>query len=380
MVDSPGDWGALRVVDVTDPLAPTLRGVYQPPESQVFPPPDLGVYSVNHAVARGSTAYVAGHANGVRAVDLTNANPTEIASFVPPDTPDPTNQIPAKANVTGVDVAENGSIVISDVNSGLYVLRATLPSPDPPLPPSPPPPSPPPPSPPPPSPPPPSPPPPSPTPSPLGLLPDVFQFMEIFPAKIEIERARVLRSDRRLDVLAPITARASGEVEVEVFAAQERFGFTEDIDAENRRIRFNRRIPADQADLGTGIMTISYAGDDNTRLQEVRLRAASQKANLALDRPEIVDGRLKVEGTISDRARGIVRLQMQYVVDGETETAELRGRIDDGEWVIDEALSDEVREGIAQRTGTVHSYTLFTGYFERRIRGEMQSFQILGER
>jgi hypothetical protein len=202
----------------------------------------------------------------------------------------------------------------------------------------------------------------------------------LLPAKIEIKRARVERRDRRLNVLAPITGRASGEVEVEFFAAQRRFEFTEDVDAENRRIRFDRRIPAEQADLGTGIMTITYRGDVDTRPQEVRLRAASQPADLELDRPVIEGDRLKAEGTISRRARGIVRLQLQYVVDGETETVELRGRIDDGRWEIDEALSEEVRDGIARRTGTVHSYTLFTGYFERRIRGEMQSFQVLGDR
>ncbi|MDQ6605487.1 MAG: hypothetical protein M3Z06_02950, partial [Actinomycetota bacterium] len=123
MVDRRGDWGALRVIDVTNPAAPTLRGVYRPPAAQVFPPPDLGVYSVHHAIARGSTAFVAGHANGLRVLDLSSATPTEIASFVPPDTDDPTHEIPAKANVTGVGVAANGAIVVSDTNSGLYVLR-----------------------------------------------------------------------------------------------------------------------------------------------------------------------------------------------------------------------------------------------------------------
>jgi len=43
MVDSKGDWGALQVVDVTDPVSPPLRGTYRPPGAQVFPPPDLGV-------------------------------------------------------------------------------------------------------------------------------------------------------------------------------------------------------------------------------------------------------------------------------------------------------------------------------------------------
>ena len=123
MVDRPGEWGNLRVVDVTDPTAPTLRGTYSPPRAKVFPPPDLGVYAVHHAVARGSTGFVAGHSNGLRAIDLTSADPSEIAAFVPPDTVDPSGSIPPKANVVGVDVADNGAIVISDINSGLYVLR-----------------------------------------------------------------------------------------------------------------------------------------------------------------------------------------------------------------------------------------------------------------
>ncbi len=137
MVDSKGEWGALRVVDVTNPAAPTLRGTYRPPGADVFPPPDLGVYAVHHAVARGTTAFVAGHANGLRAVDLTSANPKEIAAFVPPDSPDPSASIPGKANVVGVDVAANDSIVVSDVNSGLYVLRLRPPPGSPPPPPSP---------------------------------------------------------------------------------------------------------------------------------------------------------------------------------------------------------------------------------------------------
>jgi hypothetical protein len=202
----------------------------------------------------------------------------------------------------------------------------------------------------------------------------------LFPAKIQIERARVERRDRQLNVLAPITARASGEVEVEFFAAQRRFEFTEEVDSENRRILFERGIPAEQARLGTGIMTITYPGDEDTSPQEVRLRAASQPADLELDRPVIQDGRLKAQGTISDRARGIVRLQLQYVVDGQTETVRLRADIDDGRWEIDEALSAPVRDAIARRSGSVHSYTLFTGYFERRIRGEMESFQVLPDR
>jgi hypothetical protein len=49
------------------------------------------------------------------------------------------------------------------------------------------------------------------------------------------------------------------------------------------------------------------------------------------------------------------------LVDGETRELDLRGDIDDGEWEVDEELSQEVQGEIARCTGSVHSYTLFTG-------------------
>lgn len=189
-----------------------------------------------------------------------------------------------------------------------------------------------------------------------------------------------MRADRILDVLAPITARASGTVRVELHAAGIRHRFTAPIDSINGRIRFRRRIPRAQAELGTGILTITYLGDADTRPQTVRLRAASQPARLALSRPRIVDGRLTASGRITSRARGVVRLQLQFDHRGETRLLRFRGKITGGRWKIDEKLPDLVRTAIAERTGTVHSYTLFTGYLARRVRGEMRSFQVLGAR
>jgi hypothetical protein len=74
----------------------------------------------------------------------------------------------------------------------------------------------------------------------------------------------------------------------------------------------------------------------------------------------------------------VVRVQLEYDHLGETKTIPLRARIADGKWKLDEQLSPAVLAQIAQRSGTVHSYTLFTGYFPRRIRGEMRSYQVLG--
>ena len=121
MVDRPGEWGGLRVLDVTEGN-PRQLSVYRTPRAHVFPPPDLGVYAVHHAVARGTRAYAAWNSDGVRVLELTGPTPVEIASFVPPDTPDPTRTIPSKAFVVGVDTMP-GYVVISDLNSGLYVLE-----------------------------------------------------------------------------------------------------------------------------------------------------------------------------------------------------------------------------------------------------------------
>ena len=127
LVDLPGAWGGLRVIDVTDPAAPVQRAEYKTPRALQMPPPDhRGTYSVHHAVTEGDRAYVAWNSDGLRVLDMGSGSPVEIASFIPPDTPDPTGTIPAKARVVGV--AYNAThIIISDVNSGLYVLDKPAP-------------------------------------------------------------------------------------------------------------------------------------------------------------------------------------------------------------------------------------------------------------
>ena len=227
---------------------------------------------------------------------------------------------------------------------------------------------------------PPPPPPPAPSAGPAPTAPPVSVAPGLLTAKLALARATINRRERVLDVLAPITSLASGRVGVQLHAAGRRFRFSAPVNARDGRIRFRRRIPRAQAALGTGIVTIAYRGDEDTRAQQVRLRAASRQANLRLGRPRIEGARLRARGTIIERARGVVRLQLQYVAGGQTKTVKLRGRIEDGRWEIDQVLSQEVREGIARRTGTVHSYTLFTGYYPRRVRGEMRSFQVLGPR
>ena len=213
---------------------------------------------------------------------------------------------------------------------------------------------------------------PAPTPPPAGV--------GKFTAKLSLARATINRRDRVLDVLAPITSRASGRVRVELHAAGRRFRFTAPIDAVNGRVRFRQRIPAAQARLGTGIITISYSGDADTRPQTVRLRAAIRPAQLRLSRPRIDNGRVRASGTVTSRARGVVRLQLEYDRGGATRVLRFRARIGgDGRWSLDRQLTAADLIAIAQRSGTLHSYTLFTGYYQERVRGEMRSFQVLGD-
>jgi hypothetical protein len=165
-------------------------------------------------------------------------------------------------------------------------------------------------------------------------------------------------------------------VEVQFHAAGRKSSFEAEIDAENRRVRFERSITAAQARLGTGIVTINYPGNERTRPQEVRLRAASRPADLRLSRPSISDGRLEAAGTVAERARGVVQILIEYQADGGLQTHSARARIDDGAWELDERLPADVRRGIERREGTVHSYVAFTGYLPARVRGEFESFQV----
>jgi hypothetical protein len=199
-----------------------------------------------------------------------------------------------------------------------------------------------------------------------------------FTSKLSIARVSTVGGD--LDVLAPITSRASGRANVEYHAAGRRTRFTAPVNSVDGRIRFERALPAAQAALGTGILTLSYPGDADTRPQVVRLRGARNKANLDLARPRIINNRIRASGTVNERARGVVRLQLEYQFGCVVRILKFRGRIADGRWSINEALTTTQRAEIALRTGTVHSYTLFTGYFVRRIRGEMRAFQVLGGR
>jgi hypothetical protein len=220
-------------------------------------------------------------------------------------------------------------------------------------------------------------PPPPPPPPPPPLPPAACG---LFTSKLALARATIDRIRRTISILAPITRLASGEATITLHAAGRRTTFTAPVDSANGRIRVTRAITPAQAALGTGILTINYPGDADTRPQVVRLRAANGAAVLTAIRPVITAaGFLRGEGTVSTRARGVVRTQLQFVdgVTGETVTLERNAAIQGGRWSLNAQIPADILARLLRRCGTVHSYTLFTGYMPRRLRGEMRSFQVL---
>jgi hypothetical protein len=167
-------------------------------------------------------------------------------------------------------------------------------------------------------------------------------------------------------------------VQVDFHAAGRHTRFDALVDEAEGHVRFRQPVPREQAEMGTGIMTLTYSGNDRTRAQEVRLRSALGRARLELDRPSLRDGRLRASGKISHRARGVVRIQLSWATGGQDHSFELQARIREGRWVLDGALPADVAQRIADRDGTVHSYTLYTGYLPARMRGEMQAYEVLG--
>ncbi len=199
-------------------------------------------------------------------------------------------------------------------------------------------------------------------------------------AKLEVTRARVLRRERQLDVLAPISRRASGLIDVTFKAAGQTTRFGQRIDSSRGQLRFRHAITRAQARQATGILTLRYRGNENVRSQVVRLRTAARHARLQTTRPQIADGRLIAQGTLARRAHGVVRVQLDWSRQGRPMHYEASARIRDGHFSLRERLPAGALKDIAGRDGTLQSYVLFSGYAKAELRGEMRTFEILPTR
>jgi subtilisin family serine protease len=194
------------------------------------------------------------------------------------------------------------------------------------------------------------------------------------PAKLKVRRAAVRRG--RLDVLVEITRRAAGSVDVTYRSGGRTLRFAAPI--HSGRIRFARSLRSGMSHR-TGILTVRWRGTEAVRPASVRVRAAAQGARLHTSSAAIRTGRLTVRGAISPRARGVVRLRLEYVESGNVESGNVasrrfNARIRRGRW----RLAAPMPVAAAQ---DAYLTVQFTGYLSARggpMRGEQDGRQVAG--
>jgi hypothetical protein len=180
-------------------------------------------------------------------------------------------------------------------------------------------------------------------------------------AKLQVLRAGV--SGGKLDVLASITSRATGNVRVTYRSA----GATTSFDAAiaNGTIRFRKALAPRLRSKPTGIFALHFGGTATVAPDSVALRAARGRAGLVRTSSRIdASGKLRVAGAISPRARGVVRVRVGYADGGDIAYLNYRAKIVRGRW----SLVQQLPAAAAQAGGQLS--LRFTGYEPLRIRGE----------
>ncbi|HEV7884337.1 MAG TPA: M36 family metallopeptidase, partial [Solirubrobacteraceae bacterium] len=192
------------------------------------------------------------------------------------------------------------------------------------------------------------------------------------PAKLQVHGAGV--SSGKLDVLAAITAKAAGKVRVTYRSAGATTAF--DAPISGGRIRVRRALPRSQRSKPTGIVTLAYAGSALVEPDSVTLRAARGKAKLVRTTSRIdAGGRLRVAGTITPRARGLVRVRLGYAVaGGDSKLLDYQAKIVRGRWSLNRQLPAEAAAAGGQLS------IQFTGYEPLAIRGEQIAKEVAARR
>jgi hypothetical protein len=132
-------WGWARMIDISDPQAPTVQGEYREPENDPskcagWNPPHTS-YSAHNPTLTPHIAFSTWHSGGLQAVSIQNARtPYQLAEFLPKplDTvmledprlsSDPDTGRNEKVVMWSYPIIKDGLIYVVDLRNGLYVLK-----------------------------------------------------------------------------------------------------------------------------------------------------------------------------------------------------------------------------------------------------------------
>lgn len=196
------------------------------------------------------------------------------------------------------------------------------------------------------------------------------------PAKLKVRRAGI--DDGVLDLLVEITSDAAtsgATLAVDYESSGRHTRFTVPITTAKRAsggealLSIRKRLPSSQP-KDTGIVELAFAGNAAVAPDEVRLRAADVQALLTRTSSSLSGGRLKAAGTVSSKARGVVRLLWQYTDgSGAAKLTTLKATIAGGRWSVDTTLTGDAAKG-------GYLSIQFTGYETAGMRGEQTGKQL----
>jgi hypothetical protein len=132
-------WGWARMIDISDPQAPTVEAEYRLPENdpstcEEWNPPRTS-YSAHNPTLTPHIAFTTWHSGGLQAVSVQNAHrPYQLAQFMPEPldevmledprlSSDPDTGRNEKVVMWSYPIIKDGLIYVVDLRNGLYVLK-----------------------------------------------------------------------------------------------------------------------------------------------------------------------------------------------------------------------------------------------------------------
>ncbi len=161
-----------------------------------------------------------------------------------------------------------------------------------------------------------------------------------FPAKLKVKSASI-RSGK-LNALLSITGRATGTLRVEYHAAGVRKTFNVPVGpagAVEKNVKVAHTLSSAQRRASTGILTVTYVGNEQVHADLLRSRAANRASRLKRTTLSFSGARLKIAGTVAPQVSGVVRLRVTYAgANGALEEWLHNAKITRGRWSVDEQL------------------------------------------